>query len=219
MSEQLRQAIHRYFAEFPENVREHIYGELLKPAGLVGLLQRLSLPTQGDPSAQYDALIGHLRRDGVERMIGSSPDRETRLLSPKPPPKGAPDEPPSERKIVLAQAPALLKRDESPSLRAEPTPALAPAAPQPSFPSGPLRPAPPPEAGSFDVRTPSWDASKPHDPEGMWPAVERRSGRERRRQEDRRKKIDIVYKNSRFGKDRRSTTERRKNWPTEGHKP
>ncbi len=45
-----------------------------------------------------------------------------------------------------------------------------------------------------------------------WPYVERRTGEERRTGVDRRGKVDLIYKNKRYGGDRRKT-ERRKNWP------
>lgn len=86
------------------------------------------------------------------------------------------------------------------------------------YPVGPLIPGTRPKAGTYSSDTPSWDPEKPHDPTGEWPAVERRSGRERRRMPDRRNKFDIVYRNMRYGGERRSDEERRKNWPKNGHK-
>ncbi len=86
------------------------------------------------------------------------------------------------------------------------------------FPKGPLVPAPAPEPGTFGPDTPSYDPSKPHDPKGVWPEVERRSGRERRRIPERRKECEIVFKNRRYGRDRRSGKERRRDWPKDGHK-
>lgn len=112
--------------------------------------------------------------------------------------------------------------------RAQITPPLgSPKPPSPydktdenGFPKGPLIAAPPPVPGSFDANTLPYDPSKPHDPTGVWPQVERRSGRERRRQADRRQALEVVYKNRRFGKDRRKgPKERRRNWPPEGFRP
>ncbi len=86
------------------------------------------------------------------------------------------------------------------------------------FPIGPLRPGNEPDAELLDGNDPSWDPTKSWDPAGDWPDVERRSGFERRRKPDRRKEIDIVYSNRRFGGDRRSPDERRRDWPDGGHR-
>lgn len=85
------------------------------------------------------------------------------------------------------------------------------------YPAGPLLPAPAPDPSTLDAKAPSWDASKPNDPTGTWPQVERRSGKERRHHPDRRKDVDMVFKNRRYGKDRRDPNERRKGWPPGGH--
>lgn len=102
-----------------------------------------------------------------------------------------------------------------------PTPGMAPAAPGapqqwPVLYSGPLRPGTPPTTGTF-TNTPAWDSAKPYDPNGTWPEVERRNGIERRVSPDRRGDVELIFKNRRFGKDRRSKLERRKNWPTKGY--
>jgi hypothetical protein len=86
------------------------------------------------------------------------------------------------------------------------------------FPRGPLISAPSPDPATVSPDSPAWDPTKPHDPTGVWPEVERRSGRERRRHSDRRLNVDVVYKNRRYGKDRRTQKERRKNWPRDGFK-
>lgn len=86
------------------------------------------------------------------------------------------------------------------------------------FPIGPLCPGTEPDPERLDRNDPSWDPSKDWNPGGDWPDVERRSGFERRRKPDRRKEIDIVYSNRRFGGDRRSPDERRSNWPDGGHR-
>lgn len=102
---------------------------------------------------------------------------------------------------------------------------IVPAAPSPTGApvegrvEAPLLPAPPPPPGTYDARTPSWDPAKPHDPQGEWPAMERRSGVERRSRPDPRSKTEVVFKNRRYGKERRSGKERRRNWPKGGHKP
>ncbi len=82
------------------------------------------------------------------------------------------------------------------------------------FPVGPLMPGAPPAGGQPGL---SWDTAKPFDPNGTWPEAERRSPRERRRRGDRRSAIDLVYKNLRYGRDRRQSGERRKGWPWGGH--
>ncbi|MEO8377678.1 MAG: hypothetical protein ABI579_08395 [Candidatus Sumerlaeota bacterium] len=88
------------------------------------------------------------------------------------------------------------------------------------FPKGPLMAAPSPAPGTVPANALPFDPSKPHDPTGIWPHVERRSGRERRRQADRRKALEVTFKNRRYGKDRRKTEqERRKNWPKDGFRP
>lgn len=89
---------------------------------------------------------------------------------------------------------------------------------QEGYPMGPLVPAPAPDPSDVNGSTPSWDSKKPWDPTGNWPEVERRSGRERRRLPDRRSEVDIVYRNRRYGGDRRDDEERRKNWPKGGHR-
>jgi hypothetical protein len=101
-----------------------------------------------------------------------------------------------------------------------PTPGIAPTAPGmpqqwPVLFSGPLRTGTPPLTGTF-TNTPAWDSSKPYDPNGTWPEVERRNGIERRIAADRRGDVELIFKNRRFGKDRRSKIERRKGWPTKG---
>lgn len=83
---------------------------------------------------------------------------------------------------------------------------------------GPLVPGPSPEPGSVNPRSPAWDPGKPYDPAGEWPAVERRSGIERRSGTDRRGSVEMIFKNKRYGKDRRVSGERRKNWPQKGFK-
>jgi hypothetical protein len=85
------------------------------------------------------------------------------------------------------------------------------------FPSGPLKPGPSPTTAEGQEDWLSWDGNKPYDPKGTWPEVERRSGRERRKSLDRRNSVEIIYKNKRFGRDRRSDEEPRKNWPKDGH--
>ncbi|MCC6546018.1 hypothetical protein IT570_02530 [Candidatus Sumerlaeota bacterium] len=88
------------------------------------------------------------------------------------------------------------------------------------FPKGPLIGAPSPAPESVPQGALAFDPSKPHDPTGVWPEVERRSGRERRRTPDRRKALEVTFKNRRFGKDRRKASkDRRKNWPPEGFRP
>ncbi len=82
------------------------------------------------------------------------------------------------------------------------------------LPKGPLQPGPAP--APEHANGPAWDPNKPYHPKGTWPEVERRSGVERRQGADRRKNVDLVYRNRRFGKDRRSPTERRRNWPKGG---
>lgn len=74
----------------------------------------------------------------------------------------------------------------------------------------------PPEPGTFDKNTPTWNPNKQHDPTGRWPEAERRDGRERRRG-PRREAVDIIYSNRRYGKDRRLSGERRNGWPKGGH--
>ena len=84
--------------------------------------------------------------------------------------------------------------------------------------SGPLQPGPSPDGSATAARGPAWDPSKPYDPEGTWPAVERRNGIERRSGADRRGSVEMIFKNKRYGKDRRTSGERRKNWPVKGFK-
>ncbi len=84
------------------------------------------------------------------------------------------------------------------------------------YPVGPLIPGEAPDPAKLSSSDLSWDPKKPYNPLGTWPEVERRSGKERRRHSDRRKDVDIVFKNKRFGKDRRNREERRKNWPKDG---
>ncbi|MBI1290852.1 hypothetical protein GC173_06355 [bacterium] len=245
MPDQLRQALERYFAEFPPPVADAIHQELLKPNGLPGLLQRLGLQATGTPSDQYATLIRHLRRDGLrsmENLVGHSltePDsretyeksldatrrldvERTKLQSPGPDVKkyqvpslpdqgGAKPAGGANARIALVTPPT--KSATTPSA---PAVAQTPQPDAPAFPSGPLKPGIPPEPGTFDAKTPSWDPSKPHDPAGKWPEVERRSGRERRKG-PRRNEVEITYRNRRFGKDRRAETERRRNWPRGGH--
>lgn len=59
------------------------------------------------------------------------------------------------------------------------------------------------------------EIEKPVDKKTSWPNVERRSGKERRKNSDRRQECDIVFKNKRFGGERRSGIDRRKNWKPE----
>jgi len=254
MADQLREALEKYFAEFPPQVAEAIHRELTKESGLNGLLQRLSLPTTGGPAEQYAAIIKLLRRDGLrplENLVGyvlSGPisreeygntldatrrlDAEhTRIQSPPPdtrkytvPPLPTAKPAPTTGRLPLIPVTAPTTPTPPPATRTE-TPALPtslPAAEQtptgPPFPFGPLKPGIPPAPGTFDSRTPSWDPKKPYDPNGEWPAVERRSGRERRKG-PRRRDVQITYRNRRFGKDRRTSEERRKNWPRGGHQP
>lgn len=48
---------------------------------------------------------------------------------------------------------------------------------------------------------------------GEWDGVERRSGRDRRKDNERRRNVNLIMKNRRYGGDRRKGKERRKNWP------
>jgi hypothetical protein len=272
MSEQLRTAVLRYFAEFPVEVGEAIYNKLLTAAGLPGLLKELHLPADGDASEQYARLIRFLRQNGLrqlENLVGraldgrqirsagedSGHDRTMNLeaehtqIAPvgpdvkkysvpslpmieaalAPPSKAKPanaaeSSAPPKPKVIPATIPGLepikgpIGSLSSGIISTHGVASqLTPAQPEaPSFPRGPLKPGIPPDPGTFERGNPSWDPDKPHDPNGKWPEVERRSGRERRRVE-RRKELDIVYKNRRYGKDRRVGEERRKNWPKDGH--
>jgi hypothetical protein len=245
MPDQLKDALLRYFAEFPSEVAEAIHRELLKEQGLPGLLQRLQLPPVGSPTEQYAALIRLLRRDGLrplENLLGYSltapGSREayeeavdatrrldverTKVQSPGPDVKkyAVPTLPNStgQRPAANSARIPLVPAEEKPAPTPVPkTPAEPAHKPQP-FPHGPLKPGPAPEPGTYDAKTPSWDPNKPNDPKGTWPQVERRSGRERRRG-PRRNEVEITYRNRRFGKDRRAETERRRNWPRGGHQP
>ncbi|OPZ21872.1 MAG: hypothetical protein BWZ10_00483 [candidate division BRC1 bacterium ADurb.BinA364] len=62
-------------------------------------------------------------------------------------------------------------------------------------------------------------AAEPSGPAAFAQAVDRRSGRDRRLQKDRRKDVDAITKNKRFGGERRQNRERRQRqqpppWPT-----
>ncbi len=85
------------------------------------------------------------------------------------------------------------------------------------FPIGELFKAPAPKKDEIPEGSRPWHEEKSWDPSGSFPEVERRSGKERRRFPDRRKAVDIVFKNRRFGKGRRNGEERRKDWPEGGY--
>lgn len=163
----------------------------------------------------------------VSRIVPVSP-KALKLSDPQPKPP-AKQHAPSSAKVRLkpdetqwtTTPPEPPKSDTNPGLQespatATPEPPVAKPADE-EFPKGPLVAAPAPEPGTYDEKTPSWDSAKPRDPMGVWPDVERRSGKERRRKPDRRKDVDIVYQNKRYGGDRRQSGERRKNWPKGGH--
>lgn len=338
MGRDVRQSIHRYFAEFGHDICEAIYQELGKPGGLPKLLRKLSIPySTADSNEQYQMLLNHFRHHGTldfEQLVGlKSLDFRLEMKAPTPVgesrfdilkrtigtgtgtgtgsgeasdkaetrplplrssdqtqmlPKRSPSDTQvdetvqgkqriplshplnalpeelrskgSTTKVPKAVAPPVSQATPPPTynsrvsvpgvplkdvLSAEPkdpaeesTQRLVPATqakPQATAPTT-LRPvpspksAPPPAAREAAPASPAdpkasspgsgadlpYDPSKPHDPNGTWPEVERRSGRERRQKPDRRQAIDIVYKNKRYGKDRRQGGERRKNWPRGG---
>jgi len=61
-----------------------------------------------------------------------------------------------------------------------------------------------------EVQKPAPPAAPPK--EKTWNGIERRSGEERRKNPNRRQKVEMVFKNRRFGGERRSGKDRRANW-------
>jgi len=56
------------------------------------------------------------------------------------------------------------------------------------------------------------ESKPPGEAKKTWPEVDRRSGKDRRVTKDRRKVMEVVFKNRRYGGERRSGKEKRKNW-------
>lgn len=208
---EFREAIRRYFGECTPATCDLIANELLA-GGFQTVLRKLGLPPSSTPDQQYAMVLVYIRKNGEaafrDRMAGIKP--------PEVPP-APPLDPPTPRGRAAASAPPVAEKPQ-------PARATAAADTRTDSASGtnssrrnvPLKPGIPPKPGTFDDSTPAFDPNKPNNPAGEWPAVERRSGRERRRTPDPRGQIDVVYRNRRFGKDRRSGKERRKNWPKGG---
>ncbi|MDX2177747.1 MAG: hypothetical protein SF028_14895 [Candidatus Sumerlaeia bacterium] len=207
----LRHSIRLYFSEFGPDLAEALAAELVDRGGFSKLFAKIGEPLPPGNEERYQRLAEIIRQRGAARLmalLGAS----TRAPAADP---GTPPPVPRAAAAKPAPAPAAAPAEAPPSAtRAE----LAPATPAGRV-NIPLKPGIPPKPGTFDERTPAFDPSKPRDPNGEWPAVERRSGKERRQQPDRRSSVELIYKNRRFGKERRSPKERRRNWPRGGVVP
>ncbi len=206
-AEQLREGIHSYFREFGYNSCELIFNEIVRHGGMEPLLNDLGLNDPGNSDDQYVYLLNYLRRNGIDvfaKKMGAEAHRNAeRPLIPEvegKPVSGLPymkqPTPLGARQYKRVQA-KLPERKSSESV----------ALPDPSEVEPVIRKkdTPLPEAD---------DSSSGLLPDGSWDGkTERRSGKERRARGDRRSDVDVVFKNRRYGGDRRSGAERRKNWP------
>lgn len=115
---------------------------------------------------------------------------------------------PLEPELSLSQPVTPTEPPASPAIPAKAAAAQAqpPAQPSPAKVEAPQPTAKPAAIEEAKPATPSAQ------PEKTWPEVERRSGKERRVHEDRRKDVELIFKNKRFGRDRRSGKDRRQNW-------
>jgi len=62
------------------------------------------------------------------------------------------------------------------------------------------------------VLSPAIKSKPSREAEKKWSKMEHRSGKDRRVRKARRKDVDVIFKNKRFGGERRSGKDRRKNW-------
>ena len=206
--QQVRSAIHNYFREFGYDLAETIHKELMKPAGMQRILRRLAVEDPGHPDDQYAAILNFLRRNGEESFLEAigqgrvdyRPKMQTDTTRMR-----EIEEKQKElfRREFIRRAGTSEKAKEAPAKPAEPKAAspapveeLPPAAKQPPPPAAPVAPEPqPPETV----------------PGGPWDGVaERRRNKDRRTGQDRRGRVEVVFKNRRFGGDRRADKERRR---------
>ncbi len=230
--EQLRQGIHSYFREFGYNSCEMLFNELVRHGGMKPLLEDIGLNDPGNSDDQYVYLLNYLRRNGMEvfaKKMGAEiywntdrpatpPPSEPRAASGLPYMKQAtPVNAPQYQRVKASlpesassdrvrkpdssksakSSPPKIKKSETQRLSDEELKSLRKAAE-----AGPPAPGEKPPEGYGTLPDGTWDGK-----------TERRSSKERRANRDRRNEVDVIFKNRRYGGDRRSGNERRKDWP------
>lgn len=199
------------------------------------VLRTLGLQATPESEANLALLLQWLQAHGTRelfRAISAADTQQKLSVQPLHPP--APGDTQAKARESLAR---LGMSPVPPAASAPAPPPAAPAAPQHGTPPGAPPPwakpgdrsvLPPPPPGGFKA-PPGYPFPWPSDlrpgpeappptvpPEKLaWPHVERRTGFERRSGKDRRDVLDVVYKNKRFGGDRRKSARRTK-WPPKG---
>lgn len=149
-----------------------------------------------------------------QRPEDKGPVRMRRVIAPLPERKIRPVDPNAETRELSKSRPGSAPADAAPKTRSAPGEIL-PIEPEEQTPE----PATPAEGKSAPRPQPRESRLAPErDREAGahledWDGAERRVSGERRSGADRRKNVELIFKNKRYGRDRRSGEERRRNWP------
>ncbi|MCX7000021.1 MAG: hypothetical protein NT106_06980 [Candidatus Sumerlaeota bacterium] len=183
--------IKKYFSSFGERVLNTMLNHATSDTGLNNLMRKLGiLRKDKDEDTIFAEIVGWIYTYGEPRFLSLYKELIPKELSSQ---KVEPVESLSTQTSQTALSP-----DES-------------------SPGSPLDSTVTVEIGSTSgdvspVLSPAIESKPSREAEKKWPEVERRSGKDRRARKERRKDMDVVFKNKRFGGERRSVKDRRKNW-------
>ncbi|MCB2156939.1 hypothetical protein KQI84_18840 [bacterium] len=220
--QQIRSAVHNYFREFGYELSETIYAELLKQGGMQRLLRRMGITDPGYPDDQYAAVLNYLRQNGEEKFLAAIGQGKVEYRPTIETDRNRMRELEEKQKEMLKRKFIRESHDHEPQEFRSPAPkGVTPAPAEEEEPAA----APTPVAVEVAPQTPAEAPAAPGPrpgtrPDGTWDGVtERRTGQDRRSGQDRRERVEVIFKNRRFGGDRRADKERRKNWPPSNWPP
>lgn len=214
--------IKQYFSKFGDRIINAIRTYAQRDRGLHQLFKKLNIHMPKSFQQQLESILGFINvygeKEFVNKVLYSEQDFTFKIkpiIHNLPTQEGQPPIPTDPKTIASPRAP--VEYTKIPRRRYyyqhqqqyppySNVPPQTPSAP-PAYPQAPPYQTPPKEMLPFPPQ------STPMEPQNLtWPAVEKRSGEDRRVGKSRRQTIEMIFKNKRFGRDRRSGIERRKNW-------
>lgn len=208
--EQVNDLLKTYFSKFDERIINTMRKYIFLESGMRQLFKKLNLSFPASLNQQLEAVAKFISISGEaefrKRILYTDSDSKFAIKpiiyvdKPSPLLQGASVSTPAKEQTQPKQTPSAMQEIQTPSAQ--------PPKPQANILSTPVAPIQPPPAS---IPSP---AEEKVDPAKLtWPYVDRRSGKDRRTKQDRRSQVDVIFKNKRYGGERRSGIERRKNWP------